>query len=184
MGKTVRCVESGVESERESKRESTHLDRHLVMWLPGFLGDSSNVVHSDASSVERRAGQRRQLASGCVSELNKRVLRTLRKVSSSIQTYLSFCSWWRNVVLNNVITVNSVWVQIVAEGTYSTLCCILIYATKAEPATYIKSWHMELFLSSSSLKHACVYLTVCLKNQTAFDMIFVTFTKRESACFI
>ncbi|KAI5102265.1 dystrobrevin beta isoform X4, partial [Silurus meridionalis] len=57
---------------------------------PGFLGDSSNVVHSDASSVERRAGQKKQLASGCGSELNKQVLRSLREVIVTICIFFSF----------------------------------------------------------------------------------------------
>lgn len=115
------------EREGESKSERTHLDRHWVMWLPGFLGDSSNAVHSDASSVERRAGQKRQLASGCVSELNKQVPRTLREVSYSIQTHLSFCSWWMCVLLNSVITVNACQLKLLLKVRtfiliYSNLC--------------------------------------------------------------
>lgn len=69
------------ETAGESEGECTHLDRHWATWYPGFLGDSSDVVHSDASSVQQRAGQTRQLDCGCASELNKQVLHALLKVS-------------------------------------------------------------------------------------------------------
>lgn len=151
------------------------------MWLPGFLGDSSNVVHSDASSVERRAGQRRQLASGCVSELNEQVLRTLRKVSYSIQTYLLFCSWWMNVVLNSVITVNSLWVEIVAEGTYIVLYSNLRYQ---DSASHLYQVMAHGALSFFLVFETCLCLFSCLPKKAKLKLILVTFTKRESACFV